>query len=152
MHSRSTPHRSKCVSYVLRCALARRPPTQMRFRCAQLCFRSTPVSPNAIPMCSYATCSALLGELERGAFKQISNKPTTELSLAERSEAHRAKRGAARSAAAAEGGRRRRRPRAARGLQTKARMRPHWQRLLSWRINSLGRRESVLCTYGILDS
>ena len=83
------------------------------------------------------------------AFKQVAKKPTMEPSLAERSEAHRAKRGAARSAAGAEGARRRRRPRAARGLQTKARMRPHWQRLLSWRINSLGRRESVLCTYGI---
>ena len=83
------------------------------------------------------------------AFKQVAKKLTTELSLAERSEAHRAKRGAARSAAGAEGARRRRRPRAARGLQTKARIGPHWQRLLSWRINSLGRRESVLCTYGI---
>ena len=59
------------------------------------------------------------------AFKKVTKKLTTELSLAERSEAHRAKRGAARSAAAAEGGRRRRRPRAARGLQSQARMRPN---------------------------
>ena len=62
----------------------------------------------------------------------------------------RAKRGpAARSAAAAEGGRRRRRPRASRGLQTKARMRLCWLRLSTWRLNTCRRRESVLCTNGI---
>ena len=59
----------------------------------------------------------------------VTDEAPAELSLAERSEAHRAKRGAARSAAAAEGGRRRRRPRAARGLQSQARMRFNWPRL-----------------------
>ena len=36
--------RSKCVSGVVRCALARRLSTQMRFVCAQVCSRSTPVN------------------------------------------------------------------------------------------------------------
>ena len=40
-------------------------------------------------------------------------------------------------------------PRASRGLQTKARMRLNSMRFNAWRIHSLGRRESVLCTYGI---
>ena len=38
----------------LGCALARRLSAQMRFRCAQMCSRSTPVDPNAFPMCSDA--------------------------------------------------------------------------------------------------
>ena len=44
--------RSICVSYVLRCALARHPSVQMRCVYAQMRFRSTPVYPNAFPMCS----------------------------------------------------------------------------------------------------
>ena len=43
---------SKCVSYVLRCALARRLPIHMRFIYAQMRSRSTPVYPFAFPMCS----------------------------------------------------------------------------------------------------
>ena len=46
--------RSKCVSYVFKCALARRLSIQMRFLCGQVCSRSTPVNPNAFPMCSNA--------------------------------------------------------------------------------------------------
>ena len=69
MRSRSTPvdpnecrmcsnvlshhaRRSKCGSYVLKCALARRPSVQMRFLYAELWSRSTPVDPNALPRCS----------------------------------------------------------------------------------------------------
>ena len=44
--------RSKCVSHVLKCALARRLSIQMRFLCAQMRSRSTPVYPNAFLMCS----------------------------------------------------------------------------------------------------
>ena len=77
-------------------------------------------------------------------------QPLAELSQAERSEAQpREARPPPKAAGAvrrpgAEGD-----PRASRGLQTKARMRLYWLRLSSWRLNSLGRRESVLCTYGI---
>ena len=77
-------------------------------------------------------------------------QPLAELSQAERSEAQpREARPPPKAAGAvrrpgAEGD-----PRASRGLQTKARMRLYWQRLSSWRLNSLGRRESVLCTNGI---
>ena len=39
--------RFKCVSYVLRCLLARRLSTKMRFLCAQMRSRLTPVYPNA---------------------------------------------------------------------------------------------------------
>ena len=45
-----------------------------------------------------------------------------------------------------------RRPRAARGPPSKARMRINCLRLSTWRLNSFGRRESVLCTNGILIS
>ena len=45
---------SKCVSYVLRFALAQRPSIKMRFRCAQMRSRSTPAYLNAFPMCSDA--------------------------------------------------------------------------------------------------
>ena len=45
---------SMCVSYVLKCALARRPSIKMRCAYAQMRFRSTPVDPNAFPMCSDA--------------------------------------------------------------------------------------------------
>jgi len=78
-------------------------------------------------------------------------QPLAELSQAERSEAQpREARPPPKAAGAvrrpgAEGD-----PRASRGLQTKARMRLYWLRLTSWRLNSLGRRESVLCTNGIL--
>ena len=78
-------------------------------------------------------------------------QPLAELSQAERSEAQpREARPPPKAAGAvrrpgAEGD-----PRASRGLQTKARMRLYWLRLSSWRLNSLGRRESVLCTNGIL--
>ena len=41
--------RSKCVSDVLRGALARRLSIQMRFRCAQISSRSTLVGPNELP-------------------------------------------------------------------------------------------------------
>ena len=44
--------RSKCVSYVPRCALARHRLIQMHFPCAQRRSRSTPIDPNAFPMCS----------------------------------------------------------------------------------------------------
>ena len=77
-------------------------------------------------------------------------QPLAELSQAERSEAQpREARPPPKAAGAvrrpgAEGD-----PRASRGLQTKARMRLYWLRLSSWRLNSLGRRESVLCTNGI---
>ena len=43
---------SKCVSYVVRCAFARRLSIKMRFLCVQMCSRSTPVYPNAFPMLS----------------------------------------------------------------------------------------------------
>ena len=46
--------RSKCVPYILGCALARRLSTQMRLLCAQMCSRSTPVEPNAFPRCADA--------------------------------------------------------------------------------------------------
>ena len=42
--------RSKCVSYVLRCVLARRPSIKMRCVCAQMRCRSTPVHKNASPV------------------------------------------------------------------------------------------------------
>ena len=77
-------------------------------------------------------------------------QPLAELSQAERSEAQpREARPPPKAAGAvrrpgAEGD-----PRASRGLQTKARMRLYWLRLSSWRLNSSGRRESVLCTNGI---
>ena len=77
------------------------------------------------------------------------DKAPAEFSLAERSEAHRAKRGAARSAAGGGGGDRpkagmpRRRRRVKLGC-VQARMRSSTER-----IHCLGRRESVLCTYGI---
>ena len=79
-------------------------------------------------------------------------QPLAELSQAERSEAQpREARPPPKAAGAvrrpgAEGD-----PRASRGLQTKARMRLYWLRLSSWRLNSLGRRESVLCTNGMYD-
>ena len=38
--------RSKCVSYMFKCVLARRLSIQMRFLCAQMCSRSTPVNLN----------------------------------------------------------------------------------------------------------
>ena len=44
--------RSKCISYVLRCALARRLSIQMHLLCAQRRSRSTPIDPNAFPVCS----------------------------------------------------------------------------------------------------
>ena len=44
--------RSKCIPYVLRCALARRLSIQMHSICAQMRSRSTLVDPNAFPMCS----------------------------------------------------------------------------------------------------
>ena len=78
------------------------------------------------------------------------SQPLAELSQAERSEAQpREARPPPKAAGAvrrpgAEGD-----PRASRGLQTKARMRLYWLRLTSWRLNILGRRESVLCTNGI---
>ena len=46
--------RSKCVSCVVRCALARRLSIQTRFLCARIRFRSTVVDPNAIPVWSDA--------------------------------------------------------------------------------------------------
>ena len=46
--------RSKFVSYVLTCALARRSSFQMRLLCAQMRSRSTPIDPNAFPACSDA--------------------------------------------------------------------------------------------------
>ena len=54
--------------------------------------------------------------------------------------------------AAAEGGgpRRRRHRRRRRALRATRRL--NWKRISTERINGLGRRESVLCTYGILDS
>ena len=44
--------RSKCVSRVLKGALARRLSIQIRFLCAQTCSRSTFVDPNAFSICS----------------------------------------------------------------------------------------------------
>ena len=44
--------RPKCVSYVLKCALARRLSIKTRFLYDQMRSRSTPVNPNAFPMCS----------------------------------------------------------------------------------------------------
>ena len=44
--------RSEFVSYVFRCALARRLSIKMCFLCGQMCFRSTPVYQNAFAMCS----------------------------------------------------------------------------------------------------
>ena len=46
--------RSKCVSYLLMCVLPRRPSIKMRCVCAQMRSRSTPVDPNASPVCSAA--------------------------------------------------------------------------------------------------
>ena len=45
---------SKCISCVVRCALARRPSIQMHFLCGQMRSRSTPADPNAFHKCSYA--------------------------------------------------------------------------------------------------
>ena len=67
MRSRSTPgdpnafltlsnalsldaRRAKCISGVLKNALARRPSIQMRFRSVEMSSRSTPVDPNAFPI------------------------------------------------------------------------------------------------------
>ena len=46
--------RSKCIFYMLKCALARRESIQMRVLCAQMRSRSTPVDPNVFSMCSCA--------------------------------------------------------------------------------------------------
>ena len=43
---------SKCIPYVLRCALARRLSIQMHPLCAHMRSRSTLVDPNAFPTCS----------------------------------------------------------------------------------------------------
>ena len=102
--------RSKCVSYVLRCVLARRSSIQMRFLCAQMRSRSTPVDPNAFPLCSIMlsldACrpkgDSYVVKCKRMCSPRMCSPRTkhlAELSQAERSEAP------ARSAAAAEGGR-----------------------------------------------
>ena len=44
--------RSKRISHVPGCALARHPPVRMRFLRGQMRFRSAPVDPIAFPMCS----------------------------------------------------------------------------------------------------
>ena len=47
-------YRSKCLSHTLKCALARRLSIQMHSGYVQVCFRSTPIDPNAFRIRSNA--------------------------------------------------------------------------------------------------
>ena len=150
---------------MLRCALARQLSIQMRFRCAQMSSRSTPVQPNEIPKCLNALSldagrSKCLSDVIRRALArclsiqmpflccQMHSSSTQKTRSAVHPNMQRisnrgAQPGRAKRGPRAKRGCRRRRPaerseapaersealpRAARGLQAKAKMRPHWQR------------------------
>ena len=121
--------------------------------CLSICISVWPAWPNALLACpgTYQVAYNFVRHLISSVFTSCRAQPHAELSQTERSEAlPREARPPPKAAGAvsrpgAEGD-----PRASRGLQTKARMRLNSMRFNAWRIHSLGRRESVLCTNGIL--
>ena len=44
--------RSRCISYLFKCALTRPPPTQICVPCVRMCSRTMPVDPDACLICS----------------------------------------------------------------------------------------------------